>query len=278
MAAGGFFKARGVLVVRRGNEAALTIANPAIELGGRIVATRGENWTSPRDVSLTDVSDSAGFVSVEPTDISEGDVVWLAGPSYVDNYLMLLDSGVRDRLNIQAWRSLPGGWRIRFDSASRFYETGATIASDARRTYGLALASGEAPDSEPVLAARGVHTGSPGVKRGDRRLADAVWYSMTDDFELYDRAVHLTSVAFDRPEAEIKELVDKQVEFYQTRARRTHPESADVVRMLRATVTLLQQSLAEIRQLQLQLPTQVVTRADKDGADAQLAPTAASLG
>jgi hypothetical protein len=241
------FKARGVLTVWSGNEAALTLANPAIEVDGRIVATRGENWTSPRDVSRTDVGDSAGFVPIDPTDVAEGDVAWLAGPLYVDNYLTLLKSGVRDRLGILDWRSLPGGWRIRFDSSSLFYETGAIVANDARRTYGLALASGEAPESETVVAARSVYTGSPGVTRGDRRLADAVWYSMTGDVDLFSRAVHLASTAFDRPEGEIEVLVEKQIGFYQAFIRRARLESTDELERLRAAVTHLYQLLRAAR-------------------------------
>jgi len=244
------FKAHGVLAVWNGNETALTAANPAIEIDGRIRATRGENWTSPDGVSQASVDHSAGFVAIDPTDISEGDVVWLAGPAYVDSYLTLLKSGCIDRLTIGSWRPLPDGWMVRFGTSALFYETGAIVASDARRTYEKALASGASPESELVIAARMVDTGSPGVTRGDRRLADAVWYALTSDFDLYSRSVRLASVALERPEGEIKEFVDEQVEFYRAHAAPVQPEPTHEVHLMRVTLRTMRAALARLLESQ----------------------------
>jgi hypothetical protein len=213
------FKALGVVSVWDGNEEALTLANPAIDVDGRVVVTRGENWTSPDDVSETDVSDAAGFVATDPIDVFEGDVAWLAGPSYAGSYRTLVESGFSDLLEIASWQTLPGGWLIHYGSAAQFYETGAAVASLARQWSDEVLAAGRSAASEQVLAARVVDTGSPGVPRGDRRLADAVWYSMVGDFDLYSRAVHLAAAALDCPENEIKDLVEQRVHFYQARAQ-----------------------------------------------------------
>lgn len=217
MASPGLFRARGVLTVWLGNEAALTLANPAIEVDGRIATTRGEDWTSPHDVSLADVSEAAGFVAIDPVDVAEGSVAWLAGPSYVDGYRTLFYSPDDDLLAIDAWIPLGDGWLIHFDSAMRFYEVGANVASAAKRFYEEALASGTDPKSESIRIARSVYEGSPGVPRSDRRIADAVWYSLTGDFDLYSRAVNLAAKASGQTEAEVKNYVAEQVEFYRAK-------------------------------------------------------------
>ena len=251
MTAASHFRAHGVLTVWAGNDAALTLASPAIEVSGRVAVTRGESWTSPHDISTADVTASDGYVSVDPVDITEGDVAWLAGPEYVASYLSLLDSGIGDRLEMRApgisWQVLDGDWQVRFGSAMRFYELGALVASDARQFYEKRLADGDTQDSDEVLAARTVYTGSAGVGRGERRLADAVWYSLVGDFDVYARSLHLASAATGRTEAEVKELVERQVEFYRVRSKQL--PSAAVIELREGIIDLQEQMIGLVDRL-----------------------------
>lgn len=233
-----YFEVNGVVAVWSGNEAALTIANPAIQLDDRVASTRGENWTFPQDLSQSDVSDLADYVPVDPIDIPEGYVAWLAGPAYVSSYeaLLNLEPTFTDWLEIDSWQQLPEGWLIHFDSAARFYEVGASVATKAHQTYAEALVSGQSAESELVAAARRVFVGSPGIARGTRRTADAVWYSLTGDYELYSRSLRLAARALETSESEIKDRVENEIEFYRARVAVPQPESFDEMRNLQIAV------------------------------------------
>lgn len=214
-----FWRAVGVMAIWSGNENSLFIGNVAIDYDGHERLTRGEQWTAPQDLTRGTYSDQPGYVafstpSLSDTFVREGDVAWLAGAGFSEDYGNYLDAGGDDVLGFRLWHRFPDGCAMQIGPSTTFYEHGGKLARAAGTYYESRLVRGANYDQRDIQAARRLYEGSPGVSTIERRLADAFWYYVSENYEMFSRT-EAQAERFDGISPhELITRVKKRAEFY----------------------------------------------------------------
>jgi hypothetical protein len=229
------FQASGVMAIWTGNENALFIGNLAIVIDDAPRLTRGEEWTVSTDLAQDDFLDQPGYVpfnspSLADTFVHEGDVAWLTGANFAKNYENYLEFGGPDILGFKLWHRFPDGCAMNIGSARSFYELSGRFARAAMTFYEGRVGRGADPTEPHIQAARSLYEGSPGVARVERRIADAFWYHVTENYEMYSRTEAQAERFDDIPVRALKEEVHKKIEFYSEPRMRN--QSARLMRAL----------------------------------------------
>lgn len=232
----------GVFALWLGNESSMFLANPVIDYEGRLLLTRGENWSAPADLANSDVTGEPGYVAfntpiLKRTRVAEGDVAWIAGKKFIEAYNDFIEGGGDDVLEISSWRVLTNGCALKVGRAFRFYDLGAALANETRHFYESRISQNLTEVDKASNAARFLYAGCVGVDSGERSVADALWFFLNSRYEEYKRSVMHASILQGVDESSIEAEIENRAAFYER----------DLTKSLKAEILRLKEQVAALQ-------------------------------